>query len=52
MNAIMNTEAGEALEKAVEKKNEYITASFPHQRMVMECREINVTASTTEAIYK
>ena len=50
LNVTINTEAREVLEKVIEN-DEYITTSFPHERLVMEYGERRVTASATETIY-
>ena len=51
MNVCMDTEAGEALDKAVEN-DEYIKTLLLHELLVMECGERRVTASATEVMYE
>ena len=51
LNVTMDTKIRKALGKAIENVD-YITPSFPHERLVMEYGERRVTASATEAIYK
>ena len=51
LNCLMDVNAGQKLIKAVEQED-YITTSFPFERVVMHCGNTRVTASPTEAIYE
>ena len=51
LNCLMDVNAGQKLIKAVEQED-YITTSFPFERVVMYCKNTLVTVSPTEAIYE